>query len=67
MLMMTVMTMMTVMITLMLIDAEAGQQQPLRLQLAEVASRPLVQRQVQGGQAWQRFVSCTLFGGIIEI
>ena len=30
------------------IGAEAGQQQPLRLQLAEVASRPLVQRQVQG-------------------
>ena len=24
------------------LDAEAGQQQPLRLQLAEVASRPLV-------------------------
>ena len=35
------------------IGAEAGQQQPLRLQLAEVASRPLVQRQVQGGQALQ--------------
>ena len=49
------------------LDAEAGQQQPLLRQLAEVASRPLVQRQVQGGQASQRFVSCTLFGGIIEI
>ena len=49
------------------IAVEAGQQQPLSLQLAEVASRPLVQRQVQGGQAWQRFLSWTLFRGIIEI
>ena len=30
--------------------AEAGQQQPLHRQLAKVASRPLVQRQVQGGK-----------------
>ena len=35
------------------IAAEAGQQQPLRLQLAEVASRPLVQWQVQGDYARQ--------------
>ena len=33
--------------------AEAGHKQPLLLQPAEMAGRPPLQRQVQGGQRWQ--------------